>query len=79
MVIPHLFVAADVDFVACRCLAMDVRSDSAIQAFRWHAIISSNLFLGLAIPLLWTCAYLVDYSYLSEWRVARHLLGCDFT
>jgi hypothetical protein len=39
MAIPRLFVAADmcVNFVAGRCLAMDVRTDSAIQAFRRHA------------------------------------------
>jgi hypothetical protein len=37
--IPHLFVAVDicVDFLAGRCLAMGVRTDSGIQAFRRHA------------------------------------------
>jgi hypothetical protein len=35
MAILHIFVAADmcVNFAAGRCLEIDVRSDSAIQAF----------------------------------------------
>jgi hypothetical protein len=38
MAIPRLFVAADmcVNFVAGCCLAIDVRADSAIQAFSRH-------------------------------------------
>jgi hypothetical protein len=66
MAIPHLFVAANMcfNFLAGRCLAMDVRTNSAIQAFRRH-----NIYQQL-VQQLHTCKaclqkenYIWDYHF----------------
>jgi hypothetical protein len=65
MAIPRLFVAADmcVSFLAGRSLAMDVRTDSAIQAFRRNATLHID---AIDSPAMLVATYPTTRCHKSE-------------